>query len=158
MNQSPESWARHFMCKLPVAIVWQSCGNREAIARQSCGTRVALGCRHLMVWVELEDGVIFQKKHEKSKSTQTVEGHNPATFLSNAPLHPFHLILEVLSYSDHTRKNRWGATCRTSMLNEGVRGDLLWGVAGFCPSTVWFFDSSRLDLFPLSANAGVGWW
>ena len=119
-----------------------------------------------MVWVELEGGVIFQKKHEKSKSTQTVEGHNPATFLSNAPLHPFHLILEVHSYSDHTKKSvdsdhtekSVGATCRISILNEGVRGDLFWGVAGFCPSTVWFFDSSRLDLFLLSANAGVGWW
>ena len=51
--------------------MWQSCGNRVAIARQSCGTRVVLGCRHLMAWVELEGGVIFQKKHEKSKSTQT---------------------------------------------------------------------------------------
>ena len=40
----PGSWACHFMCELPVAIVWRSCGNRVAIARQTCGTRVALGC------------------------------------------------------------------------------------------------------------------
>ena len=31
------------MYKLPVAIVWQSCGNRVAVARQTCGSRDCCG-------------------------------------------------------------------------------------------------------------------
>ena len=61
-----------------------------------------------MVWVELEGGVIFQKKHEQSKSTQTVEGHNPATLFKQRSPSPLSLNIGSPQLQRSHKKDRWG--------------------------------------------------